>query len=148
MSFIFFLYTITANIKITTLYNKTIKKGFRKSIYKSLNPFKEFWRRTVAFLNGNISNKITILSSKPSTGNHIPDNNECALITIEDIPPTLLSLHNEPNNIPNPKNNKDVNKDNRIESIISILNNDVSKAIPIKKNKIDWTYTIWIIANA
>ena len=111
-------------------------------------PFNEFWIKHTAFLNGNIFIILIILLSNPSLGNHIPDNKEWALIITEETPPIDLSLHNEPKRIPNPKNNKDVNYDNKIDWIILILNIDGSNNPPITKNKIDWTNTRGINDNA
>ena len=124
------------------------KNGNIKSLKLSLAPFNVFWIKQVAFLKGSIFIKVIIPLSKPSIGNHIPDNTDCPAMIIEDTPPIDFSVHIEPRSNPTPIKNKEVTKLNKIANSILTDKIDASKIIPIKKNKIDCMTTIGIIAIA
>ena len=133
---------IIAKAKTTNVYPNTIINGNKKSLKESPIPFKVFWIKIVAFLNGRIFINVMIPPLNPSVGNHMPDRTDCPVIKIEDTPPIDFSLHKAPNKIPHPIKSNDVTILNRIAKTIPILKIEESIIPPTKKNRTDWTTEI------
>ena len=81
--FIIFLKTQAAIINVITIHIKTIIIGIKKSEYILFIPIKLFLTNKVVFLKGSIFIILIIPPLNPSTGNHIPDNNDWHDIKIE-----------------------------------------------------------------